>query len=135
MKAPAVIAIGIGCFILGFLFCSFFTDRDFSEVGESAVNAGASVFSDDANEVNDSSSGTSSASGNEVAFTIQVSDLSDSQQAMLRGLGIDESEIQITNSMMACAEAKLSASRIAEIRGGATPSFSEGAQLVACYNS
>jgi hypothetical protein len=132
MKAPAVVALSLGCFVLGFLFCSLFTDRDISEVGKSAVDAGASVFTDDSDSVGTSASG---ASGSEVAFTIQVSDLSNSQQTMLRGLGIKESEIQITNDMVTCAETKLGASRMAEIRGGAKPSFSEGAQLVVCYNS
>jgi hypothetical protein len=52
---------------------------------------------------------------------------------MLEAMGIDADSVNITPEMVACAEAKLGAARIEEIKNGATPSFSEGASLVACY--
>lgn len=65
--------------------------------------------------------------------TINTSGLSDSQRQMLNAMGIDADNITITPEMVACAEAKLGAARIEEIKNGATPSFSEGATLMACY--
>lgn len=77
-------------------------------------------------------SGGTAASAN-TGMTINVSSLSDSQRAMLKALGITGDTITITPQMMACAEAKVGAARIGEIKNGATPSFSEGASLIACY--
>lgn len=65
--------------------------------------------------------------------TINTDNLTDSQRQMLKALGIDADNITITPQMVACAEAKLGAARIEEIKNGASPSFSEGAALVACY--
>lgn len=72
----------------------------------------------------------SSATGGTV---ISTANLSAGQQKLLSTLGIDASKITITPAMIACAEAKVGAARIAEITGGATPSFSEGLSLLACY--
>jgi hypothetical protein len=47
--------------------------------------------------------------------------------------GIDPNTVNITPAMIACAEAKLGATRIEELKGGATPSMSEGISLMACY--
>lgn len=77
-------------------------------------------------------SGGTAASAN-TGMTINVNSLSDSQRAMLKALGITGDTITITPQMMACAEAKVGAARIEEIKNGATPSFSEGASLIACY--
>lgn len=65
--------------------------------------------------------------------TISTASLSDGQKKLLSALGIDASSVVVTPAMIACAEAKLGASRIAEITAGATPSFSEGLSLLACY--
>ncbi len=64
---------------------------------------------------------------------ISTANLSDGQQKLLSTLGIDASKITVTPAMIACAEAKVGAARIAEITGGATPSFTEGLSLLACY--
>jgi hypothetical protein len=65
--------------------------------------------------------------------TVNTSALSAGQRQMLEAMGIDADTVNITPEMVACAEAKLGAARIEEIKNGATPSFSEGASLVACY--
>lgn len=65
--------------------------------------------------------------------TVNTSSLSDGQRQMLEAMGIDADTVNITPEMVACAEAKLGAARIEEIKNGATPSFSEGASLVGCY--
>jgi len=69
----------------------------------------------------------------ESATTINTSSLTDGQRQMLEALGIDADSITITPEMVACAEAKLGAARVEEIKNGASPSFTEGASLVACY--
>lgn len=65
--------------------------------------------------------------------TVDTNSLSAGQRQMLEAMGIDADTVNITPEMVACAEAKLGAARIEEIKNGATPSFSEGASLVACY--
>jgi hypothetical protein len=65
--------------------------------------------------------------------TVNTSSLTESQKGMLKALGIDADSITITPEMVTCAEAKLGAARIEEIKNGATPSFSEGAALIGCY--
>lgn len=65
--------------------------------------------------------------------TVNTNNLSDGQKAMLQAMGIDPNNFTITAEMVACAEAKLGAPRVEEIKNGATPSFSEGATLMACY--
>ena len=65
--------------------------------------------------------------------SIQASNLTEGQIKLLSVLGIDPNSITVTPAMMACAETSLGASRVEEITNGATPSFSEGLKLVACY--
>jgi len=65
--------------------------------------------------------------------TVSANNLTDGQKAMLKAMGVDTDNITITPEMVACAEAKLGSARIEAIKNGATPSFSEGATLVACY--
>jgi hypothetical protein len=65
--------------------------------------------------------------------TVNTNSLTDGQRQMIEALGIDADNITITPQMVACAEAKLGAARVEEIKNGATPSFSEGASLMACY--
>lgn len=59
--------------------------------------------------------------------------LSEGQLKMLASFGIDPDTVTITPQMVACAEAKLGAARIEELKNGATPSMSEGISLMACY--
>lgn len=65
--------------------------------------------------------------------TVKAASLTPGQQKLLSALGINVSEFVITPAMIACAEAKVGAARIMEIQSGATPSFSEGVSLLACY--
>ena len=86
------------------------------------------------NVLNPSDSNANSASEQDApGTTVNTNNLTDSQRQMLQALGIDADSVTITPEMVACAEAKLGAARIEEIKNGATPSFSEGASLVACY--
>jgi hypothetical protein len=64
---------------------------------------------------------------------ISTTKLSAGQQRLLSTLGIDSTEIVVTATMVACAEEKIGAPRVAEIVNGSTPSFSEGVSLLACY--
>lgn len=59
--------------------------------------------------------------------------VSDGQRKMLESFGLNPDEVTLTPAMIACAEAKVGKARVAEIMGGATPSFMEGASLVTCY--
>ena len=65
--------------------------------------------------------------------TINSSNMTEGQRKLISALGLDPNNITVTAEMVACAEAKLGAARVEEIKNGATPSFSEGASLVVCY--
>lgn len=72
----------------------------------------------------------------EVAFTINVSTLPPAQQTALAVMGINSSStLNITNKMMTCAGTDMSATRMAEIKGGAAVTAGEGIKLVSCYNA
>jgi Na+-transporting methylmalonyl-CoA/oxaloacetate decarboxylase gamma subunit len=81
------------------------------------------------------STGANSTTQTDVASetTVSTDSLTDGQKQMLSAMGIDAENITITAEMVACAEAKLGSARIEEIKNGASPSFTEGATLVACY--
>ena len=76
---------------------------------------------------------SSSVAGEEASYQVSQNQLSAEQRALLTKFGIDADSITITAAMIACAEAKIGAARLEEIKAGATPSLSEGASLVACY--
>ena len=78
-------------------------------------------------------SGTAATSKTTGGTVISTTNLSAGQQKLLSSLGIDASKITVTPAMIACAEAKLGAARMNEIALGATPSFTEGLSLLACY--
>ncbi len=65
--------------------------------------------------------------------TIDSSNMTDGQRNLMNALGLDPNNVTITSEMIVCAEEKLGASRVEEIKNGATPSFTEGASLVTCY--
>jgi len=75
------------------------------------------------------------AKAKEVAFTIDVAKLLEAQQVTLKTMGMNDTKIEVTNAMVTCAEADMSASRVAEIKGGASVTASEGIKLVSCYNA
>jgi len=70
---------------------------------------------------------------NDDNVSIDASDLTDGQKNLLSALGIDANSITITSAMMVCAETSLGSARVTEITNGATPSFTEGLKLAACY--
>ena len=101
---------------------------------ETAAVTGANGLDQIGNVFNPADSNTTATQQTEESgTTINTSNLPDGQRKMLEALGIDANSVTITPEMVACAEAKLGAARIEEIKNGATPSFSEGASLVACY--
>lgn len=69
----------------------------------------------------------------ESSYQVSSNQLTSEQRDLLSKFGIDTNAITITPTMIACAEAKVGAARLAEIQAGATPTFSEGASLLACY--
>lgn len=70
----------------------------------------------------------------EDSVTISTASMTTEQQAALKKLGVEGDEIVITPTMIACAEAKIGTARVDEIMNGATPSFTEGVALMACYS-
>lgn len=75
---------------------------------------------------------TPAAATNDGATTVS-SNMTEDQRNLINALGLDPNNVTITAEMIACAETKLGASRVEEIKNGATPSFTEGASLVVCY--
>lgn len=72
----------------------------------------------------------------QVAFSINVSKLPEAQQVALQVLGINStSSLDITNKMVSCAGVDMSATRMAEIKGGASVTAGEGVKLVSCYKA
>lgn len=118
----------LGILIIAVFATGFMIGR-FSSVGDAAIN-GSQNNEPTASATNDESDGTVAA---ESDTTISTSNLTDSQKKMLSALGIDAESIVVTPEMSACADSSLGAARMDEIINGATPSFTEGAKLVACY--
>jgi hypothetical protein len=116
-------------FVVGFAIGRMSTGETTIAEDVSGVNDFAQTLTPNTNNDNTQSSGDSAGGG----ATVNTANLTDGQRQMLQALGIDADNITITAEMVACAEAKLGAARIEEIKNGATPSFSEGASLVACY--
>ncbi len=69
----------------------------------------------------------------EEGIKVDTATLSDGQKKILNTLGVDTENLVLTPEMVACAEAKIGSARLAEIQAGVSPSFLEGAALVACY--
>lgn len=83
------------------------------------------------------SQSTNEALGGSDTGSIPLKDvpLSDSQRETLETAGIDTEEFVITEAMIACAEGKLGVERVAEIVGGAKPSYLEMAKLSLCVKA
>ena len=69
------------------------------------------------------------------AVDVKSNNLTEEQLSLARALGIDPKNVTITQEMIVCAESKLGADRVEEIKNGATPSFGEGVTLAGCYTS
>jgi hypothetical protein len=65
--------------------------------------------------------------------TIDEEKLSPGQAKLLKTLGIDTENLVVTPAMQKCAVDALGQTRFDEIIQGATPSISEGLNLVVCY--
>lgn len=93
---------------------------------------------DDTNGMTDTSATPESnqfANDDQTAFAVKVADLSSNQQAVLKVAGFSATdEIVITNKMKACAESSIGTERTAAMAQGDKPTFTEGAQLLICYN-
>lgn len=111
------------------VFATGFMMGRFSNVGATYTGAGTSV--EKAVTTKQTGGGTSTTAGG--GTKIAPSSLTEGQKKMLSAMGIDPNSITVTSQMIACAEASLGASRVEEIKNGASPSFSEGVKLAACY--
>lgn len=137
-----VIALLVGA-IIGYLVGTFTAD---TQMGTAVQNAGAraeqnmeeidfpNMKDGDANDSVQNETTLTTEEAAETAFVIEVDRLSDTQKAAIRAAGVDGDEIVITRGMVACAEAEIGSSRVAEIEDGASISMSEGVTLIACYN-
>jgi hypothetical protein len=96
-------------------------------IGRVTADQNIGNFSESEMESSDNVENTSGEAGN------ASSNMTEGQRKMLSSMGINPDQVNITPQMIACAEAKLGATRTEEIKNGATPTFSEGASLVACY--
>lgn len=118
-------------FVLGFVLGRFsYVDSTMNAVGDRLQQASESVGIP-SNSTSQSAQGTEASQ--QEAVNVNTSSLTPGQRQLIEALGIDADSITITAEMVACAEAKLGAARVEEIKGGATPSFSEGVSLAACY--
>lgn len=139
-NAIVAVAIGVVVLVIGFLIIGTMNDDP----------VGVPVTSTPSTRPTSSSSATSAQieeqlkkdaalrAENEakaVAFSIDVSKLSEAQQLTLKTMGIKDSSIKITNAMVACAAVDMSATRMEEIKGGASITASEGIKFVSCYNA
>ena len=89
---------------------------------------------DTANEVGQSDGKQDNLEGTgEGATTINSSNMTEGQRKFISALGLDPNNVTVTAEMIACAEEKLGAARVEEIKNGATPSLIEGGKLVVCY--
>ena len=129
----SVAALAIATFALGYVLGSFNGEpSDLAEVRDS-IQSGAQEAADAIGGNDTNTSEMAGGNSGEVAFTIRLDSLSEAQQAMVRTMGIDSNEIQVTYGMVACAEAEIGAARVEEIRNGASPSMAEGMKLMGCY--
>lgn len=99
-------------------------------------NGVTSVTSSSAGESTSADSDVTTPQPSEISepTTIDSSQMTDGQKALLRTMGLDPESITITPEMVACAEAEIGADRVAAIQNGDTPGPIEGAKMLACYN-
>lgn len=99
--------------------------------------SGVTVFTEgdteSANPVGQASDDRDTSAATTDGTTIDSSSMTDDQRILISALGLDPNNVTVTAEMITCAEAELGAARVEEIKNGATPSFTEGASLVACY--
>ena len=127
-----IVAAGLVIFVSGYVLGYLISDT-----ADTAMTSSGNQIKETAVEVSDmaTSSVTTPAtpSGDEVAFTINVENIPETQRAFLKTMGITGNEIVVTNTILACAQAEIGIVRMVEIQNGATPSVSEGLALAGCY--
>jgi len=125
MKTKIILTVAfIGVFAAGYVLGQLFAHTSLDVVSDAEETE---------NNAPVSSSETSVGAAAEESVTIDTSALPDSQRKLLETLGMDTDSITVTPEMVACAEAKLGVARMDEIINGATPTFTEGLKLAACY--
>jgi len=105
----------------------------FTPIANTIVSGTQSPSTEVAAVNNDQGTTPGTAENVEGNVSIEASSLTDGQIKLLSALGIDANNITVTPAMIACAETSLGDDRVVEITNGATPSFSEGLKLAACY--
>ncbi len=131
------LAVGIIVIIIGFFVWGLMTDTDV-DISRDSTPTGTSQAQLDAEREREAEfqRQRQEAEDNEVAFTVDVSNLPEVQQTALGTMGISStSSINITNKMVECAAVDMSETRMAEIQDGATLTAAEGIRLMSCYNA
>jgi cytoskeletal protein RodZ len=72
---------------------------------------------------------------NTAPITVTTTNLPESQQKLLKSLGIDADTITITPTMISCAEKAVGKTRLDEIVGGSSPSALESLKLLPCFKA
>lgn len=119
---------------MGYLLANSAAEARISAAADEAERDIEEIFTGE-RPTNEATTESTLAPGNpdETAFTIKMSDLSESQRTAIRAAGVSGDEIVITKGMVACVEADLGAQRTMELSGGSSPTISEAVTIVACY--
>jgi hypothetical protein len=130
LQGVLVLALVVGAFILG----RSGTNTPFNSVADSVAEQIPGTVANEAETTGteDTPSGMAPYTGDTSGIPTPPP-LPRGQLEMLRSFGIDPATVSVTPAMMACAEAKVGAARLAEIKNGVTPTMVEGAKLVTCY--
>jgi len=80
-----------------------------------------------------SANATTSGDAADEGVSITPDVLNDDQKQLLEKFGVDTENLIITDEMVRCAEEKVGAARLEEIKNGDTPSFVESLSLFGCY--
>lgn len=126
-NAVVTIVVCLAVFLVGFALGRVTATMSVVPIPETASDAVMEMTSTQSEDTSDATVDVQDGA------TVSKSNLTDGQRKLIEAFGIDADSITITPEMIACAEAKLGAARIEEIKNGATPSFSEGITLAGCY--
>lgn len=138
-KTLIAVIVGVAIIIIGFVIYTSMDDKttNITVTSTSTPTTSSTTAQIEAERQRkaDEQAARDDANAKTVAFTIDVTKLPAAQQASLKAMGVSSTSIEITNAMVTCAETDLSVSRVAEIKGGASVTMSEGIKLVSCYNA
>ena len=122
-----IVGLGIG-------YASFSGNDTYEHVAEMATGSEMAEDSTSSTQAgNASTASPNESTESDGAVAVSADSMTDAQVKLANALGIDPNSVTITDEMVACAEAKVGVARVEEFKNGATPSFSEGVQLAACY--